>query len=331
MSFDRLKRRDFITLVGGAVAAWPLAARAQQPTPAIGYFSGRSAASDRSMVAAFRDGLSATGYVEGKNVAIEFRWADGQPERLPSLADDLARRRVSVIVTSGSELTTRAAMAATQDIPIVFTVGGDPVRSGLVPSLNRPGGNLTGVTTLDVEVAPKRLELMHELILSTSTVAVLINPDRLTAAAITRDLDAAARTLGRRIHVLHASNEREINAAFADVVQLRAGALVIGNSTYYNTRAEQLGLLAAQNAVATIYQFREFVAAGGLLSYGSSITEAYRISGNYAGRILKGEKPGGLPVQQATKVELIINMKTAKALGLEVPPQLLARADEVIE
>jgi putative ABC transport system substrate-binding protein len=237
---------------------------------------------------------------------------------------------VSLIVSSGSELTTRAAMAATQDIPIVFTVGGDPVRSGLVPSLERPGGNLTGVTTLDVEFAPKRLELMHELIPSSSTVAVLINPERATAPAITRDLDAAAHTLGRRIHVLHATNEREIDAAFADVIRLQAGALVIVNSTYYNTLADKLGLLGAQNALATIYQFREFVAAGGLLSYGSSVTEAYRISGNYAGRILKGESPGGLPVRQATKVELIINMKIAKALGLAVPPALLARADEVI-
>jgi len=326
-----MRRRQFITLLGGAAAAWPLAARAQQVSvPVIGYFSGRSAASDRSMVAAFRVGLSETGYVEGKNVAIEFRWGDGQYERLPSLADELVHRRVSVIATSGSELTTRAAMAATQEIPIVFTVGGDPVRSGLVASLNQPGGNLTGVTTVDVEVAPKRLELMHELIPSTSTVAVLVNPNRLTAPAITRDLDATARTLGRRIHVLHASNEREINAAFADAVRLPAGALVIGNSTYYNTRAEELGALAEQNALATIYQFREFAAAGGLLSYGSSITEAYRISGNYAGRILKGEKPGGLPVRQATKLELIVNMKIAKALGITLPPSLLAIADEVI-
>ena len=331
MSFARLKRRDFITLLGGTAAAWPLAARAQQPMPAIGYFSGRSAASDRSMVAAFRDGLSETGYVEGKNVAIEFRWADGQYERLPALADDLARRRVSVIFTSGSELTTRAAMAAAQDIPSVFTLGSDPVRSGLVPSLDRPGGNLTGVTTPDVDLAPKRLELMHGLIPSTSTVAVLINPDRLTAPAIARKLEAAARTLERRIHVLHASNDREINAAFAEAVQLQAGALVIVNSTYYNTRAQELGVLAAQNALPAIYQYRAFAAAGGLLSYGGSITEAYRISGNYAGRILKGEKPGSLPVQQATKVELIINMKIARALGLKVPIPLLGRADAVIE
>ncbi len=326
-----MQRRQFITLLSGA-AAWPTATRGQ-PTamPVIGYFSGRSAVSDRSMVAAFRDGLSETGYIEGKNVAIEFRWADGQYARLPSLADDLVRRRVSVIATSGSELTTKAAMAATQDIPIVFTVGGDPVRGGLVPRLDRPGGNLTGVTTVDVELAPKRLELVHELIPSTSTVAVLVNPDRLTASKITQDLDATAGTLGRRIHVLHASSDREINGAFADSVQLRAGALVIANSTYFNTRAEQLGALAEQNALATIYQFREFAAAGGLLSYGSSITQAYRISGNYVGRVLMGEKPGDLPVRQAAKVELIINMKSAKALGLRVPPTLLARADEVIE
>jgi putative ABC transport system substrate-binding protein len=331
MSFDRLQRRDFITLIGGTAVAWPLAARAQQAMPVIGYFSGRSAVSDRSMVAAFRDGLKETGYAEGRNVAIEFRFADGQYERLPALADDLVRRRVSVIFTSGSEMTTRAAMAATQDIPIVFTVGGDPVRGGLVASLDRPGGNITGVTTVDLELAPKRLELIHALIPSASTVAVLINPDRLTAPAIARDVDAAARALGRPIHILHASNDCEIDAAFAEALQLGAGALVIGNSTYYNTRAEPLGALAAQNALAAIYQFREFAAAGGLLSYGSSITEAYRISGSYAGRILKGEKPGSLPVQQAARVELIINMKIARALGLEVPGSLLGRADEVIE
>jgi putative ABC transport system substrate-binding protein len=326
-----LKRRDFIRLLGGTAVAWPLAGRAQQPVPVIGYFSGRSAVSDRSMVAAFRDGLREAGFAEGRNAAIEFRFADGQYERLPALAGDLARRRVSVIVTSGSEMTTRAAMAATQDIPIVFTLGGDPLRSGLVPSFDRPGGNLTGVTTVDVELAPKRLELMHELIPSASTVAVLINPDRITATAIARDLDAAARPLGRRIHVLHASNNHEINGAFADAVQLRVGALVIANSTYYNTLAGQLGVLAAQNTLATIYQFRDFAVAGGLLSYGSSITEAYRIAGNYAGRILAGEKPGGLPVRQAAKTELIINMKIAKALGLDVPISLLGRADEVIE
>ena len=326
-----MRRRDFIRLLGGACAAWPVPGRAQQAMPVIGYFSGRSAASDRSMVAAFRSGLSETGYVEGKNLAIEFRFADGQYERLPILADDLARRRVSVIFTSGSEQTTRAAMAATQDTPIVFTLGGDPVQSGLVPSLDRPGGRLTGVTTVDMEFAPKRLELMHELIPSTISLAVLINPDRLTAPAITRELDAAARTLARPIHILHANNEREIEVAFADAVRLRAGALVIVNSTYYNTRAEQLGALAARNALPAIYQFREFVAAGGLMSYGSSITEAYRISGQYAGRILKGEEPGGLPIQQATKVDLIINMKIAKALDLKVPVSLLGHADEVIE
>jgi putative ABC transport system substrate-binding protein len=325
-----MRRRDLITMIGGA-AVWPLAAQTQQGIPVIGYFSGRSAVSDRAMVAAFRSGLSETGYVEGKNVAIEFRWGDGHYERLPSLADELARRRVSVIVTSGSEQTTRAAMGATQDIPIVFTVGGDPVRSGLVPSLDRPGGNLTGVTTVDLEVAPKRLELIHELLHSTSTVAVLINPTRLSAPAIAQDLEATARTLGRRLHVLHASNQRQIEAAFADAIRLRAGALVIANSTYYNTQAEQLGALAARNALAAIYQFRDFVTAGGLLSYGSSITEAYRISGHYAGRILQGENPGAIAVQQSTKVELIINQKIANTLGLQVPISFLSRADEVIE
>ena len=331
MSFDRLKRRDFIALIGAATVAWPLEARAQQPVPVIGYVSGRSAASDRAMVAAFRAGLSETGLAEGRNVAIEFRWADGQYDRLPALADDLVRRRVSVIVTSGSEMTTRAAMAATQDIPIVFVVGGDPVRSGLVPNLDRPGRNLTGVTTVDAELAPQRLELMHALVPSTSPVAALINPERLTAAAIERDLEAAARKLGRQIHVLHASNEGEIDAAFADAARLRAAALVIGNSTFYNTRAERLGILAKENAIASIYQFREFAAAGGLLGYGSSINEAYRISGNYAGRILRGEKPGGLPVQQSAGIELIVNMKIAKAFGLELPVSLLGRADEVIQ
>jgi putative tryptophan/tyrosine transport system substrate-binding protein len=324
-------RRQFISALGGAAVAWPLAARAQGTMPVIGYVSGRSEASDRAMVAAFRAGLRETGYVEGNNIAIAFLWGDGQYERLPSLADDLVRRRVSIIVASGSEQTAKAAKAATQDIPIVFTVGGDPVRSGLVPSLDHPGGNVTGVTSVDVELAPKRLELMHALIPAMSTFAVLINPDRATAPAIARDVDAAARTLGRGIHVLHASDDREIAAAFAEAVQTRAGALVITNSTSYNTRAEQLGTLAAQNALPAIYQFREFAAAGGLLSYGSSITEAYRLAGNYTGRILKGEKPADLPVQQATKVELYINVKTAKALGITFPLTLLGHADEVIE
>jgi putative ABC transport system substrate-binding protein len=281
-------------------------------------------------VRAFRQGLSASGYAEGRNVAIEFRWANGQHDRLPALAADLVRQKVALIATGGVP-GALAAKAATGTIPIVFQMGADPVAFGLVASLSRPGGNLTGTSNLSVELGPKRLELLHELVPTATAMALLVNPTSPTAETQSRDLRAAARTLGLTLHVLHASTEREFEPVFAALTQLRAGALVIGNDGFLISRREQLGVLAVRHAVPTIFQFREFVAAGGLMSYGASQTDGYRLSGVYAGRILKGEKPADLPVQQATKVELIINLKAAKALGLTVSLPLLGRADEVIE
>jgi putative ABC transport system substrate-binding protein len=324
-----MRRREFIAGLGSAVA-WPAAARAQQRAmPVIGYLSNGSPELFADRLRAFRQSLSETGFVEGSNVAIDYGWAGDELDRLPALAADLARRQVNVISAFGGTNGALAAKAATATIPIVFATGDDPVAAGLVASLNRPGGNITGVATLGVEVAPKRLELMFKL-LPTGTVAVLINPARPTAETILNDLQSAARTLGQSIQVLRASNEREIDAAFATLVELRAGALVIANDAYFNARTRQFGALTLCYAVPTIYQFREFVAAGGLMSYGGSITETYRIVGGYTGRILKGERPANLPVQQATKIELIVNLKTAKALGLTIPETLLATADEVI-
>jgi putative ABC transport system substrate-binding protein len=327
-----VRRREFITLLGSA-AVWPLAARAQQAAmPAIGVLSAewRDLFADR--LRAFHEGLSETGYVEGRNLAIEYRWAEGRNDQLPALAAELVRRQVTVIVTAGSTPAALAARAATTTIPIVFYLGADPVEVGLVTSLSRPGGNLTGVVTLNVEVGAKRLELLHELIPTATVVALLLNPTNPTLAqTLSRDLQAAARTLGLQLHVLHASNEREIDTAFATLVQLRAGALVIGADALFNSRSEQLAALTVRHAVPAIYQFREFVSAGGLMSYGTTVVDTYRPVGVYTGRILKGEKPAELPVQQATRLELIINLKTAKALGITVPLPLLGRADEVIE
>jgi len=325
-----MKRRQFITLLGGAAATWPLAARAQQRAlPVIGYLSARSSEADAPILAVFRAGLNEAGFVEGQNVAIEYRSAD-QYDRLPALAVDLVRRQVSVIATGGIPAAL-AAKAATTTIPIVFAVAVNPVEFGLVASLNRPGGNLTGVASLGVEVGPKRLELMRELVPAASIIAVLVNPTNTNADTVSRDLRSAARILGVQVHVLQASTEHEIEVAFASTVQLRAGGLVIGNDPFLTGRIEQLAALALRHAVPTIYQFREFVAAGGLMSYGDSITDRVRLFGVYTGRILKGEKPADLPVQRATKVELIINLKTAKALGITVPQLLLGRADEIIE
>ena len=329
-----MRRREFITLLGGAAAAWPLAARAQQsgPMPVIGVLSAEwpDPFSDRLRV--FRDGLRETGYVEGRNLAIEYRWAEGQNDRLPELAAELVRRQVSVIVTAGSTPAALAARKATTTIPIVFYLGADPVQAGLVTSLSRPGGNLTGVVTLNVEVAPKRLELLHELVPTATKIAALINPTTpVLAETLTRDLEAAARTLGVKLHVLHASSDRDFDTVFASLVQLRAGGLVIGTDALFNSRSEQLAMLAVRHAVPAIYQFREFVSAGGLMSYGTTVMDTYRPLGVYTGRILKGEKAAELAVQQATRLELIINMKTAKALGISVPLPLAGRADEVIE
>jgi ABC-type uncharacterized transport system substrate-binding protein len=327
-----MRRREFVTLLGGAAAAWPLAARAQQPgMPVIGFLGGGSPDTDAHLLAAFLQGLSETGYVEGRNVAIEYRWADGQNNRLPAMAADLVRRRVAVIAANGGTPSALAAKAATTTIPTVFYVAVDPVGVGLVASLNRPGGNLTGVTQLGVEIGPKRLELLHELLPTARTIALLVNPTSPLAEPLQKDLEAAARTLGLQIHVLRASAERDFDKAFAMLVQLRAGGLVIGADAFFSSRSDQLAALALRYAVPTIYQYRDFAAAGGLMSYGGSNTDNYRLVGVYTGRILKGDNPADLPVQQATKVELIINMKTAKALGLTFPITLLGRADEVIE
>jgi putative tryptophan/tyrosine transport system substrate-binding protein len=280
---------------------------------------------------AFHDGLRETGYVEGRNLAIEYRWAEGRNDRLPALAAELVRRQVTVIVATSTPAVL-AARIATTTIPIVFFVAADPVKLGLVTSLSRPEGNLTGVVTLNVEVAAKRLQLLHELVPTATIVALLVNPSNTALAeTITKELEAAARTLGVQLHVLHASSERELDTAFATLVQLRAGALVIGADALFNSRSEQLAELTIRHRVPAIYQFREFVSAGGLMAYGSTVLDTYRPLGVYTGRILKGEKPAELPVQQATKVELVINMKTAKALGLTVPLPLIGRVDEVIE
>jgi putative ABC transport system substrate-binding protein len=280
---------------------------------------------------AFREGLNDTGYVEGRNVMIEYRWAEGRNDRLPALAAELVRLPVNVIVILGSTQASIAAKAATTMIPIVFATGGDPVQLGLVASLNRPGGNLTGVTILTVAVTAKRLELLHELVPTATIIAALVNPTTVLAEPETRDLQAAARTLGLTLHVLHASSEQEIDTAFMTLVQLRAGGVLFGPDPYFNSRSEQLAVLALRYAIPAIYEFREFVLSGGLASLGPTVADTYRPLGVYAGRILKGEKAADLPVQQATKVELYINLKTAKALGINIPNSIIGRADEVIE
>jgi putative ABC transport system substrate-binding protein len=328
---SHIERRKFLAMLGGAAASWPLAARAQQPVPIIGFLSSALPGPYAYVLAAFRSGLKEAGYVEGRSVAIEYRWAEGQNDRLPGLVADLVRRQVALIVATGTP-ESLAAKAATRKIPIVFQVGTDPADIGLVPSLNRPGGNLTGVTNLNAETGPKRLELLRELLPMAKVMALLVNPTSPTIAeTVSRELQAAALILGLQLHRLQASNEREIDDAFASLVRLRASALVISPDVYFNTRIEQLAALALRQAIPTIYQFRAFAVAGGLMSYGGDLTESYHHVGLYAGRILKGTEPADLPVYQARKVELIINLKTAKALGLDVPPMLLARADEVIE
>jgi putative tryptophan/tyrosine transport system substrate-binding protein len=328
-----MRRRKFITLLGGAAAAWPLGASAQQPTmPVIGFLGSASADLYANALRAFRQGLNETGYGEGRNVAIEYRWADSQNDRLPALVADLVRRQVNVIASPGSTPAALAAKAATATIPVVFQIGTDPVAAGLVDSLARPGGNVTGVTTLNTELAPKRLELLRELIPTANIIALLVNPTSpFIAKNISSDLQSAARTFGMQLHILNASTERDFDTVFANLVQLRASALVIAPDAMFISRSEQLGALTLRHGVPAITQFCEFAAAGGLMSYGANFTDAARQVGVYTGRILKGEKPADLPVQQSTKVELTINMKTAKALGLTVPPALLARADELIE
>jgi putative ABC transport system substrate-binding protein len=327
-----MQRRDFITLLGGAAAAWPLVARAQQQAmPVVGFLGGESPDLYADRLRGFRQGLSETGYVEGRNVTIEYRWAEGRNDRLPALAADLVRRNVNVIATGSGFPAALAAKTASTTIPIIFQVGNDPVQMGLVASLNRPGGNLTGVNSLNGELGPKQLELLHELAPTATNLAGLSNPTNPGNIIASKNLEAAARTLGLQLHALEASSERDIDSVFATISQLRAGGLVIGADPFLQSRSEQLASLALRHAIPTIAQLREFVAAGGAMSYGGSIREQLRQVGLYTGRILKGEKPADLPVQQSTKVELIINLKTTKALGLTIPLALLTRADEVIE
>jgi putative ABC transport system substrate-binding protein len=327
-----VKRREFIRLLGGAAAMWPLAARAQRrPMPVVGFLNVASPGALRQQIAAFREGLKESGYVEGQNVAVEYRWAEGQYERLPELAADLVRQQVSVIVVGGGAQAELAVKAATTTIPIVFSAGGDPVRSGLVASLNQPSGNITGVYHFATGLEAKRLGLLHEMLPKATPIAVLINPNFADAENQLRDVQEAAARLGVQLVVVRANAESDFNAAFSTVVQQRSGALLVGASPFFNNRREQLVVLAARHALPTIYEWRDFAAAGGLMSYGTSLADAYRQVGVYAGQILKGAKPVDLPVVQSTRFELVINLNTAKALGIEVPPTLLARADEVIE
>jgi putative ABC transport system substrate-binding protein len=328
MQFELLKRRDF--LLGCAATAWPLAARAQQPAlPVIGFINSAWAEPLARMMAAFRDGLKEAGYVEGQNVAIEYRWAEGQYERLPALAADLVRRQVSVIAATSTPAAL-AAKAATSTIPIVFTAL-DPVAAGLVVSLNRPGGNATGVNNYLGDLGSKRLELLHELVPNASMIGVLVNPNSPDAQSQWKDVNEAARNFRQPVHVVNASSEADFDSVFSALVQLKAGALLVGSDPFLLGRRDLIVSLAARHAIPAMYFLREFVLAGGLMSYAPDLREAFRQAGIYTGRILKGTKPGDLPVVQPTRFEFVINLKTAKTLGLEIPPKLLALADEVIE
>jgi putative tryptophan/tyrosine transport system substrate-binding protein len=327
-----MRRRAFIALLGGSAVTWPLVVRAQQAAiPVVGFLSARSPAESAPAVRAFRQGLGEIGYIEGKNIIFEYRWAEGFYERLPALAADLVGRQVAVIAATGGEVSGLAAKAATATIPIVFTAGGDPVALGLVGSLNKPGGNVTGIVIAVGDTASKRLGLLHQLVPNATAIAMLVNPNFPMSSYEARYVQASARSIGLQIRVLSASTTSEIDTAFATLAQERPDALFIGGDPFLLGQRDQLVLLAERNSLATIYPQREYVDAGGLASYGADIPSAYQLAGTYVGRILKGERPAALPVQQPTKLELVINLKTAKALRLTIPPVLLATADEVIE
>jgi putative tryptophan/tyrosine transport system substrate-binding protein len=327
-----MRRRKFITLLAGAAAAWPFAVRAQQPAmPVIGFLNGRTPASDAHLVAAFREALNESGYVEGRNVTIEFRWAEGQLDRLPELAADLVRRKVSVIFAGAIDTQIRAVKAAVATIPTVMGTGGDPVELGLVTSFHRPGGNATAITVISAALWPKRLELLREMASQSTVIAVLINPNNQNAESAMRDIRAAARAIGQKILILSASGERDFDPAFATFANKRADALIVTDDAIFINQREKLVGLAARHSVPAIYGRREFTAAGGLMSYGASTIDQYRQAGLYVGRILKGAKPADLPVLQPTKFDLVINLKTAKALGLTVPDKLIALSSDVIE
>lgn len=331
LGYDRpMNRRHFIGLLGSA-AAWPVAARAQQSAmPVIGYLTSRAAADDAPFVAAFRRGLKEAGYVEGQNVAIEYRFAAGAYDRLPALANELLRRQVAMLMTGGAP-SVPAAAKATTSLPVVFVTGGDPVAAGLVASLNRPGGNLTGINVLNTELTAKKLQLLREFVPSANVIAVLLNPGNPNLAIQLKETQTAVGAGGPKLEVVRAGNEAELETAFATAVKLRAGGLVIGSDAFFNGRGKKLAALSLSHAIPAVFTTREFAAAGGLMSYGASIPDAFRLAGHYAGRILQGAKPADLPVQQSSKVEFVFNLKTAKALGLNVPLPLLGRADEVIE
>jgi putative ABC transport system substrate-binding protein len=327
-----MTRRKFLCALGSAAIVWPGLARAQQPMPVVGYLGSETPALFASRLDAFRKGLAASGYVEGRNVAIEYRWAGGQNDRLPTLGAELVGARVSVIAAPGSLAAALAAKGATSTIPVVFETGADPIAAGLVASLNRPDGNVTGVSSLNAQVGPKRLELLHELIPAAQKFALLVNPTNpRNAEATSRSLEAAARGLKLQLQVLNASTEQDFEKVFAEFIQSRPGGLVIANETFFANRSERLAALAQRHAVPAVHQSREFALAGGLMSYGGDVMESHSQAGAYTGRVLKGEAPANLPVQQVTKVQMVINLKAAKALGLEVPHSMAARADEVIE
>jgi putative ABC transport system substrate-binding protein len=325
-----MRRRDFLGVLAGATAAWPRTACGQQSSmPVIGFLSTSSRLQFASRLDEFHRGLSEAGYVDGRNVAVEYRWAEGQYDRLPALAANLVKQKVDVIFANGPAAP--VAKAATSTIPVIFVVGSDPVAVGLIASLNRPGGNLTGATSLNVRTGPKRLELLHELVPTATVIGLLYNPTNSIGVTEPKDVETAARALGLDLHILQASTDQELESAFATLVQLRANGLVVATDAFLTSQSERLAALASRHAVPTVFQYREFAMAGGLMSYGGDLKEADHLAGVYTGRVLKGEKPANLPVYQATKVELIINLKAAKALGINVPNTLIGRADEVIE